>query len=102
MGKVEVIEKVRKYTEMIIPELNPSMVVLFGSYAKGTAKEYSDIDVAVIVDEIPGDYLDVLTKLYKIRRMVDVRIEPHIFEKGNDDSGMLHEILTSGDILYQV
>lgn len=36
MGKVEVIEKVRKYTEMIIPELNPSMVVLFGSYAKGT------------------------------------------------------------------
>ena len=28
--------KVRKYTEMIIPELNPSMVVLFGSYAKGT------------------------------------------------------------------
>jgi hypothetical protein len=34
--------------------------------------------------------------------MVDVRIEPHIFEKGNDDSGMLHEILTSGDILYQV
>jgi predicted nucleotidyltransferase len=59
---------------MIIPELNPSMVVLFGSYAKGTAKEYSDIDVAVIVDEIPGDYLDVLTKLYKMRRMVDVRI----------------------------
>jgi predicted nucleotidyltransferase len=29
--------------------LNPLKVVLFGSYAKGTAKEDSDIDLAVVV-----------------------------------------------------
>lgn len=101
MGKNEAIEKVKKYADTIILEFNPNMIVLFGSYAKGTEKEYSDIDVAVIVDEIKGNYLDVLSKLYKMRRKIDVRIEPHIFESGNDDSGMLHEILTTGNILYQ-
>ena len=101
MGKNEVIEKVKKYADTIIPEFNPKMIVLFGSYAKGTEKEYSDIDVAVIVNEIKGNYLDVLSKLYKMRRKIDVRIEPHIFESGSDDSGMLHEILTTGNILYQ-
>lgn len=102
MGKKEVIKKVKKYVDTIIPEFNPNMVVLFGSYAKGNQKEYSDIDVAVIVNEIKGDYLDVLYKLYKMRRGIDVRIEPHILERGNDDSGMLQEILSTGDILYQV
>lgn len=98
----EAIEKTKQYMDIIIPEFNPDMVVLFGSYAKGTQKEYSDIDIAVIVNEIKGDYLDVLSKLYKMRRNIDVRIEPHILEKDNDESGMLQEILSTGKILYQV
>lgn len=101
MGKNETLEKVKKYADIIILEFKPNMIVLFGSYAKGTEREYSDIDVAIIVDEIKGNYLDVLHKLYKLRRKIDVRIEPHIFESNNDDSGMLHEILLTGNILYK-
>jgi uncharacterized protein len=101
MDNKEAVEKVKKYADTIIEEFSPSMVVLFGSYAKGTQKEYSDIDVAVIVNEIKGDYLETLSKLYKMRRRIDVRIEPHILESGNDDSGMLQEILSTGSILYQ-
>lgn len=78
------------------------MIVLFGSHVKGTEKESSDIDVAVIVDKIKGDYLDIIFRLYKMRRKIDIKIEPHVFESGNDESGMLHEILTTGSILYQV
>ncbi len=101
MGKNEVVKKVKEYADTIIQEFNPNMIVLFGSYAKGTEKEYSDIDVAVIVDEIKGDYLDVLSKLYKMRRKIDIRIEPHIFESDSDESGMLKEILTNGEVLYK-
>jgi uncharacterized protein len=71
MGKNEAIEKVKKYADTIISEFNPNMIVLFGSYAKGTEKENSDIDVAVIVDKIEGDYLDILFRLYKMRRNID-------------------------------
>lgn len=85
-----------------IPEFNPNMIVLFGSHVKGTEKESSDIDVAVIVDKIMADYLDIIFRLYKMRRKIDIKIGPHVFESGNDESGMLHEILTTGSILYQV
>lgn len=101
MGKNEAVKKAEEYAVTIIQEFNPNMVVLFGSYAKGTQKEYSDIDVAVIVDDIKGNYLDVLSRLYKLRRKIDVRIEPHIFESNIDNSGMLNEILSTGVVLYK-
>lgn len=100
MDKREAIAKARMYVDTIIKEFQPQQVILFGSYAKGEEREFSDIDIAVIVDEVKGDYLDNILKLYKLRRKIDLRIEPHIFEVGKDDSGILHEVLTTGNILY--
>ena len=58
---------------------------LYGSYAKDTYHEYSDIDLAVFwnKDEIDGFDEDVL--LMKLTRMVDLRIEPHSFAKSDFD-----------------
>ena len=64
-------------------------IVLYGSYAKGTAGSDSDIDIAVIVDKVEGDYLDQQAKLYRLRRSVDLRIEPVLIEYGQDKSGFL-------------
>ena len=77
-----------------------TQVVLYGSYAKGTAKPDSDIDIAVIVDKLQGDYLDEQAKLYKLRRLVDLRIEPVLIEYGHDRSGFLKEIMDTGQVLY--
>ncbi|RLG61730.1 hypothetical protein DRN87_01790, partial [Candidatus Geothermarchaeota archaeon] len=33
-------------------------IILFGSLARGTVKEYSDIDLLVVADPIPQDYSD--------------------------------------------
>ena len=40
---------------------------LFGSFARGTQNEDSDIDVAVILETVEGDLLDKKARLYKIR-----------------------------------
>ena len=100
MDKKEAIKKAKLYADTVIKEFNPRKIILFGSYATGNQREYSDIDIAIIVDEIKGNYLDDIVKLYRMRRKIDSRIEPHILEMGNDDSGMLHEVLTSGNVLY--
>jgi len=34
--------------------MGPATVYLYGSYSKGTAREDSDIDVAVVVPEVNG------------------------------------------------
>ncbi len=71
-------------------------VYLFGSYAKNTNKPDSDIDVAIIVNKIKGDYFSTTPILWKLRRQIDDRIEPILLEKGNDQSGFIDEIQRYG------
>lgn len=60
----------------------------------------SDIDIAVIVDKLDGDYLDQQARLFKLRRSVDLRIEPVLIEYGQDPSGFLKEIMDTGHVIY--
>ena len=70
--------------------------MLFGSYANGKPGKESDIDVAIIVNKIKGDYFTYTPLLWKLRRQVDDRIEPVLFEKGKDASGFLQQIISNG------
>jgi len=69
---------------------------LFGSYAAGTASTDSDLDVGIIVPHLKGDYLDTLTRLYRLRGRVDVRIEPHLVVEDKDPLGFSQEIARTG------
>jgi|SRR3989344_3130924 len=53
---------------------------LFGSYAKGNPKSYSDIDVCVISPDFGKDFVDEIVKMKQISRVVDDRIEPIPFD----------------------
>ena len=74
---------------------------MYGSYATDTFTESSDIDVAVVVGSIEGDFLEREAELYRLRREVDDRIEPVLIEFGNDKSGFLEQILSNGEIVYE-
>ena len=100
MDKEQAIIKVSEFIEAIKSKYHPQKVVLFGSYAKGTYTQNSDIDVAVIVDEIHGDFLEETQGLYKIRRKIDLSIEPVLLEVNGDNSIFLEEILSTGEVLY--
>lgn len=100
MGKDEVIVKVKKYADLVNEKMNPSKIVLYGSFAKGNWHENSDIDVAVIVDSIDGDILETEKILFRLRRTVDDRIEPVLLEETNDISGFLTDILKHGQVVY--
>lgn len=101
MDKKKVEQKLTKYISLIKKEYSPQKIVLYGSYAKGNYNEFSDIDIAVIVKEIKGDFLELITRLYKLRRNIDTKIEPVLLESNNDPSGFLESILKNGKVLYQ-
>ena len=102
MDKREVIEKLKIYSELLRKYFKVKMVILFGSYSKNTARTDSDIDVAVVLDYLPENILETEVELFKLRRQIDSRIEPVLFEVGqNDPSGFFQEILKTGDIIYQ-
>ena len=88
------------YAQLVGTQFNPCTIMLFGSYAKGGWNEYSDIDIAVIVDKINDDFLDVSKKLNRLTRSIDNRIEPVLLQQGDDRSGFLSAILDSGITLF--
>ena len=101
MDKESVINIANKYSETVC-EAIPSVkeVILYGSYAKDKAKTNSDIDIAVIVKEIKDNYLNTQIQLFKLRRSIDLRIEPVLIGESNDKSGFLEEIRETGLIIY--
>jgi uncharacterized protein len=101
MDKNTVIERVKKYADLVCVYFPVKKVILYGSYAKGSAREYSDIDVAVIVEKIDGDLWESKSKLFSLTHDIDVSIEPVLFEaNANDPSGFLEEIQRTGEIIY--
>ncbi len=98
--KAAVRECVSRLAELAKDNFPVKKVILFGSYAKGYAREDSDIDVAVLIDKIDGDFLSAETRLFQLRRNIDTRIEPVLIEDTDDFSGFLEEILKTGEIIY--
>jgi len=96
MDKGEAINKVKAYRHLLKDHFHFENIYLFGSYARDNYGEDSDIDVAIIVDHIEGDYFSINPLLWKLRRQIDDRIEPILIEKDFDDAGFLNEIQKYG------
>lgn len=100
MDKSYVIECVRSFAEKARHEMNVREVILFGSYAKGTATENSDIDVAVVIDTPVDDWLDTSTNLFRLRRDINLFIEPVLIDLSSNRSGFLDEVRQTGEMIY--
>ena len=48
MDKRAIIKIAKEYAKLVIKNIKPIEIILYGSYAKGTAREDSDIDVVVV------------------------------------------------------
>lgn len=71
-------------------------VVLFGSYARGMAHGWSDIDIVVIAPQLdnPADWR-LADELWELRAYTDSRIEPTpcgVREWKTDDTRLMLEI----------
>jgi len=71
---------------------------LYGSYAMGTARPDSDIDVALISEDFIGDWLEDHRKIVGALLRSDTRIEPVRFrpEQFCDEHPLAWEIKTKG------
>lgn len=100
MDKSTALGLAKEFTKLVVMEFNPSKVILYGSYANDKWHSESDIDIAVIVEELKHNYLESLNLLYKMRRKVDSIIEPVLIIKDKDPSGFMESIESYGEVLY--
>ena len=100
MDKSYAIECAKAFAERARQILDVRQVILFGSYARGTATDDSDIDLAVVTGTPPEDWLEASTNLFRLRRDIDLAIEPVLIDSSHDRSGFLEEIRRTGEIIY--
>ena len=95
-----IIGKVRLYKKLVTEHFPVPIEQfwLFGSFAKNNAHKDSDIDVALVVNHLDEDYSVLKTEpvLWRLKRQIDLRIEPHVIARDTDYAGMLDEIQHSG------
>lgn len=72
-------------------------VILFGSYARNTATEWSDVDLALVSDNFTGMIIEDNRKISRANiKFVD--IEPHMFSSAYFEEGdpFIEEIIRTG------
>lgn len=94
---INILKSVEKYIHEISKHYKIQNVYLFGSYAKGTNTEDSDIDIAIIINS-DINVFDLMVDLMMLTQNIDLRIEPHPiklqdFEEGNP---FVQEIIDTG------
>jgi uncharacterized protein len=100
MDRTDVINIAREFVSKLKINFDCRQVFLFGSYAKGTNNEESDIDIAVVLGEFENPF-DIQLELMRLRRSIDSRIEPHPFRERdfNSSNPIAFEIMQHGERL---
>lgn len=100
MDKAAALRIAKRYSDRVRRNMRVSKVVLFGSQVRGTAREESDIDIAVITRGLDETYLDLAAELYRLRSEIDIHIEPILLDETRDRSGFVAEVLRTGEVVY--
>jgi Predicted nucleotidyltransferases len=105
MAKIpsDIINIINRYIDIIKKDIKINRVILYGSYAKGTYSEESDIDIAIIIDGYDetnfinmGTFL--LDKSFVLK--VDIQPLPFSINEYSAPKGIMEEIINTGVELY--
>jgi uncharacterized protein len=91
---------IRQYISSVANQ-TPGFVTayLFGSFAKNNQRPESDIDIALIIDNLrDSDKFDIQVQLMLLAAKFDSRIEPHPLSRQDflSDNPFVYEIMKTG------
>ena len=100
-NKQLIMDIVAKFADTASKEMKLNKVILYGSYSKGSERNDSDIDIAVVSPDFTGDRTEDQFRLMKYRRNIDLRIEPMPFrpEEFVLEDPFVREIIETGMVI---
>ncbi|MDR1871210.1 MAG: nucleotidyltransferase domain-containing protein [Deltaproteobacteria bacterium] len=91
---------VKSFADEVRRVLPVAKVYLYGSYAKGQANDYSDVDVCIFLTSFEDKtWFDIMGILLKISAKYEMYIEPVVFEMSDfedKDEIIVCEALSTG------
>ena len=99
-------DKIDGAVAMLVHAAQPETVILFGSYARGTANEQSDVDLCVVkstVSDRRSEMVRLRRLLSPLRIPVDILVHStHTMNEWADVSGtLINTILSEGKVVYE-
>jgi predicted nucleotidyltransferase len=97
MDQREAIIIAQQYVDLVNQTYPVKQAFLFGSFAKSNSHLDSDIDIALVLDR-SEDIMETQIAMMKLRRSIDLRIEPHPFivQDFQSSNPVVHEIIKYG------
>ena len=102
LDKVQVRKIAEQYKNRVCQDYNPKQIIIFGSYVSGVPHSESDIDIAVIFENVDGDWLETWGNLIGLREGISFDIETHMLDETCNKSGFLDHIRETGEVIYSV
>lgn len=100
----EIFRKIDDYVDEVVHKLDPSLIILFGSFATNDINEGSDVDILVVADfkESFLDRIRVLMDLNKIGLPIEpIGYTPAEFEKTKRrENPFIMEVVEKGKVLF--
>lgn len=98
MDKEQAIELAKLYKAAVAERLPLKALYLYGSFSKGTHTADSDIDIAVVVDQLSDDYFADTPLLWRLKRKISNLIEPVLLTEDNGNP-LYADILKTGILI---
>ena len=89
------------YSEEVRKIFDPDAIILFGSYVNGNPHEWSDIDIAIIINDYKGDRLEAASTLCGLSWEISLDIEPHLLDETRDSSGFVKYVIETGEVIFK-
>ena len=98
-------KEIEEYTKAVRRALNPKLILLHGSLARGTFGVGSDVDVLIVAENLPknpNDRLKLLYELDRTRAPIDAKAYTpgevrRMLAKGHP---LIMDALADGEVLY--
>lgn len=97
------INLIKKYKKILTENNIPvEKIILFGSYAKGKQKSWSDVDICVVSKIFGRNGFNEMVRLKKLTGEADSMLEPHPYHPKNLEDPfdpLAHEIRKYGKVV---
>ena len=108
-NNLDISEKLNRYVTSISNAIKVDQIILFGSYAKDSAHEYSDIDIAVVSPELDKNRsrYENVREIKKRTKLIEPGLQLFAFptETFQNEEGVqrlfIREIKKTGKVIYQ-
>ena len=99
-------EAIQAVADYVAEKFDPDKIILFGSYAYGDPKPWSDVDLLVVMDTPEGEFelawaINRALSPHPFGMDILVRSDPEIQRRIALDDWFLEDITTKGKVLYE-